>query len=75
MNNLYALRDIFRSLTYKDMERFAHLLANNVATEDVDYDDVDPDMVRNFAEAILVALREAGKCRIASVSAFLPTRS
>lgn len=60
MSNLYKLRDVFRALTYKDMERFAHLLASNTLPPDseVDYDEIEPKLIVNFADSILLACEQ-----------------
>lgn len=58
MSNLYQLRDIFRTLTYTEMERFAHLLASNTMDPhdaDSDYDSIPPKSIVNFANSILLA--------------------
>lgn len=56
-NNLYALRDVFRSLTYAEMERFAHLLVSNglPVNSDIDYEDVDTKAIAKCADDILLA--------------------
>lgn len=56
-NNLCALRDLFRALTYAEMERFAHLLTCNLLpiNSDVDYEDVDRKAISYCADGILLA--------------------